>query len=128
MKTVGGHRALSENPYIPVACCETDSRRTKAASSTRIAIAHVMGALAFCLGVVSWCLVWQIPSVQPAFGGPDPAKVIVLLLTLTVVCGLLSIFVVIDALYCRRLLRLSYAVPAAAFVAFMVKLFAEMTA
>ncbi|HIF00741.1 MAG: hypothetical protein ABGX07_10330 [Pirellulaceae bacterium] len=119
---------MSENPYIPFTSSEAGSHVTKTASSWRTAVAHAVGAVAFCLGFLSAHFVWQIPAIQPVFGGPDPTKVILLLLALTCACGILSIYVVIDALCFRRLLRLLYAVPAAAFVAFMIKLFADMMA
>ncbi|MEO2018144.1 MAG: hypothetical protein ABGZ53_27645 [Fuerstiella sp.] len=126
--TVSGNSVLSENPYIPVTSSETDRHIIRTPRSWRTPVTHAGGAVAFCVGFVSWYLAWQIPAIQPAFGGPDPTRVLLLLVGLTCVCGILSICVVIEALYFRRLLRLLYAVPPAAFVAFMVKLFADMMA
>jgi hypothetical protein len=92
----------------------------------RTALAHVTGLSAFVFGIVSWFTVSTIPTGHPAFGGPDPTRVLLVFLTLTCGCGLLSGIMVIHSLYARRLLRLLYTVPPLAFVGYVVIQFTRM--
>jgi hypothetical protein len=102
---------MNQNAHSPTLSSPTRIRGVKEASFRATAWAHLFGLLAFGVGLFAWYAMLQIPTGHPALGGPDPGRVLLVLLVLTSVCAALATVVVIHSMIGRRWARLLYAIP-----------------
>ena len=122
---------MKQNPYTPVSSVDSASTadpvstvktgrpQDHAAGPWRRVAPHLLGLLVSLLGFAAWFVLWTIPPVHPAYGGPDPARVLLLLLGLTIACGGASVAMAVHSVYAKRFLRLLYVTPPISFVGFM---------
>jgi hypothetical protein len=74
----------------------------------------------FTIGLAAWGAMGLMTGMHPAYGGPDPMRVLLVMLVLTGACGLFSFIVMIDWWRTRRALRAIYAIPALGFVVHVI--------
>ena len=114
---------MKKNPYEPAKA--TESNKTK--HPIRSWVTHLFGILALTWGSFSFYLMDNIPMGHPAYGGPDPVRVIAVIVVLVLGCVLLSSVVSYRSMRSRKVLLLLYSVPAIAFVGNLaIVIFREM--
>lgn len=104
---------MNHNPYESTVATEANSNKRP----LRGWLTHVIGLTTFGAGCFSFYVLENIPMGHPAYGGPDPLRVIAVIVVLVLITLILSTIVFFRATYSRKFLQLLYSVPAIVFVA-----------
>ena len=89
-------------------------------------MSHLLGLSAFMMGTLGWVVTSQISGIHPAYGGPDPGRLFLVMLTIVCACLILSGLVMVDSIRANRMLRMIYGIPPVGFVLYAISLLFDL--
>lgn len=115
---------MTTNPYQPTSQPDSPGRGEKwidrQRPDWRTALSHVFGVATLLTGFGSFWTVLTMPTGHPAYGGPNIASLIAVIVNLFFLCLTLAAIVTLNAIIAKSWKRLLYLIPAAGFVVYVL--------